>query len=248
MRLFSLHKHVVQNHSGDHGSHLQQKLVQNFGALRREIDRIVQAEHNAFLMCDNFEKPSWVELLPTEGPDSDAPHPKAVRQGTTAGALAPVLGRQPPFRDSMAQARETDAFPPSARLSSEDSSCPEQASFTGIVFFLHEWRRCVCRCTSHLSRVKKELLDRLHTTRKDQSNPTPTKKQHNKTQNVQPAAQLREPRRHEEGETGAMNSAKRSVLLVPRIGARCNRIRGMEPSEQPVACAVASTALPFITQ
>ena len=50
--------------------------------------------------------------------------------------------------------------------------------------FLHEWRRCVCRsCTSHLSRVKKELLDRLHITRKDQSNPTPTKKQHNKTQN-----------------------------------------------------------------
>ena len=37
-----------------------------------EIDRIVQAEHNAFLMCDNFEKPPWVELLPTEGPDSDA--------------------------------------------------------------------------------------------------------------------------------------------------------------------------------
>ena len=50
-------------------------------------------------------------------------------------------------------------------------------------FFLHEWRRCVCRsCTSHLSRVKKELLDRLHITRKDQSNPKPTKKQHNKTQ------------------------------------------------------------------
>ena len=37
-----------------------------------EIDRIVQAERNAFLMCDNFEKPPWVELLPTEGPDSDA--------------------------------------------------------------------------------------------------------------------------------------------------------------------------------
>ena len=37
-----------------------------------EIDRIVQAEHNAFLMCDNFEQPAWVELLPIEGPDSDA--------------------------------------------------------------------------------------------------------------------------------------------------------------------------------
>ena len=31
-----------------------------------------QAEHNAFFMCDKFEKPQWVELLPAEGPDSDA--------------------------------------------------------------------------------------------------------------------------------------------------------------------------------
>ena len=37
-----------------------------------EIDQTIQAEHNAFLMCDNFEKPLWVELLPSEGPDSDA--------------------------------------------------------------------------------------------------------------------------------------------------------------------------------
>ena len=37
-----------------------------------ETDQHVQAEHNAFLLCDNFEQPSWVELLPTEGPDSDA--------------------------------------------------------------------------------------------------------------------------------------------------------------------------------
>ena len=37
-----------------------------------ENDQHVQAEHNAFLLCDNFEQPLWVELLPTEGPDSDA--------------------------------------------------------------------------------------------------------------------------------------------------------------------------------
>ena len=37
-----------------------------------EIDNNIQAEHNAFLMCDNFERPPWVELLPPEGPDSDA--------------------------------------------------------------------------------------------------------------------------------------------------------------------------------
>ena len=37
-----------------------------------EIDKNIQAEHNAFLMCDNFERPPWVELLPSEGPDSDA--------------------------------------------------------------------------------------------------------------------------------------------------------------------------------
>ena len=38
----------------------------------REIDKTIQAEHNAFLLCDNFERASWVELLPSEGPDSDA--------------------------------------------------------------------------------------------------------------------------------------------------------------------------------
>ena len=37
-----------------------------------DIEQWVQAEHNAFFMCDKFEKPLWVELLPTEGPDSDA--------------------------------------------------------------------------------------------------------------------------------------------------------------------------------
>ena len=29
-------------------------------------------KHNAFFMCDKFEKPHWLELLPAEGPDSDA--------------------------------------------------------------------------------------------------------------------------------------------------------------------------------
>ena len=37
-----------------------------------EIDKTIQAEHNAFLMCDNFERAPWIELLPSEGPDSDA--------------------------------------------------------------------------------------------------------------------------------------------------------------------------------
>ena len=37
-----------------------------------EVDKTIQAERNAFLMCDNFERPPWVELLPSEGPDSDA--------------------------------------------------------------------------------------------------------------------------------------------------------------------------------
>ena len=68
----------------------------------------------------------------------------------------------------------------------------------------------MCRsCTSHVSRVKKELLDRLHI----QPNTHQKTTQQNPNR-VQPVAQLREPRRHEEGETGAMNSAKRSVLLV----------------------------------
>ena len=37
-----------------------------------DVEQWVQAEHNAFFMCDKFEKPLWVELLPAEGPDSDA--------------------------------------------------------------------------------------------------------------------------------------------------------------------------------
>ena len=37
-----------------------------------DIEQWVQAEHNAFFMCDKFEKSQWVELLPAEGPDSDA--------------------------------------------------------------------------------------------------------------------------------------------------------------------------------
>ena len=37
-----------------------------------DIEQWAQAEHNAFFMCDKFEKPQWVELLPAEGPDLDA--------------------------------------------------------------------------------------------------------------------------------------------------------------------------------
>ena len=37
-----------------------------------DMEQWVQAEHNAFFMCDKFEKPHWLELLPAEGPDSDA--------------------------------------------------------------------------------------------------------------------------------------------------------------------------------
>ena len=36
-----------------------------------DMEQWVQAEHNAFFMCDKFEKPHWLELLPAEGPDSD---------------------------------------------------------------------------------------------------------------------------------------------------------------------------------
>ena len=53
-------------------------LTRRFGVLQihlldwSDIEQWVQAEHNAFFMCDKFEKPQWVELLPAEGPDSDA--------------------------------------------------------------------------------------------------------------------------------------------------------------------------------
>ena len=37
-----------------------------------DSDRGVQAEDNTFLMCDNFERESWIELLPPRDTDSDA--------------------------------------------------------------------------------------------------------------------------------------------------------------------------------
>ena len=37
-----------------------------------DFERTIQTENNAFLMCDNFERASWVELLPPGDPDSDA--------------------------------------------------------------------------------------------------------------------------------------------------------------------------------
>ena len=37
-----------------------------------EVERTIQADHNAFLMCDNFERTSWVELLSPTEPNSDA--------------------------------------------------------------------------------------------------------------------------------------------------------------------------------
>ena len=37
-----------------------------------DASRLVQAEHNAFGSCDNFEKAPWIELLPSEELDSDA--------------------------------------------------------------------------------------------------------------------------------------------------------------------------------
>ena len=37
-----------------------------------DSDRGVQAENNTFLMCDNFEQESWIQLLPPRDTDSDA--------------------------------------------------------------------------------------------------------------------------------------------------------------------------------
>ena len=64
---------LPQLHSTPRGGHSDRApRNRHSGLLWVQIDRLVQAEHNAFLMCDKFEQPSWVELLPTEGPDSDA--------------------------------------------------------------------------------------------------------------------------------------------------------------------------------
>ena len=37
-----------------------------------DVERTIQAENNAFLMCDNFARASWIELLSPRDPDSDA--------------------------------------------------------------------------------------------------------------------------------------------------------------------------------
>ena len=55
-----------------------------------DVEQWVQAEHNAFFMCDKFEKPHWLELLPAEGPDSDAFDEESA---TNIANIMPVHGR-----------------------------------------------------------------------------------------------------------------------------------------------------------
>ena len=55
-----------------------------------DVEQWVQAEHNAFFMCDKFEKPQWVELLPADGPDSDAFDEELYREYSY---IAPVHNR-----------------------------------------------------------------------------------------------------------------------------------------------------------
>ena len=85
--------------------------------------------------------------------------------------------------------------------------------------FLRESRRYVCRfCTSHLDRVKKELLYRLHSNREEET-PKPqtttaqkdAQKGSNLLCNSYGLAGI-----VKRGETGATNSAMRSVYLVPQ--------------------------------
>ena len=92
-------------------------------------------------------------------------------------------------------------------------------------FFLHESRRYVCRfCTSHLIRVKKELLSRLQsireTTNNQNKNPT---NQHTTHKHQRGSNLLRNSLGHvgrvkkvRQGEPGATNSARCSVVLVPQ--------------------------------
>ena len=69
-----------------------------------DIEQWVQAEHNAFFMWDKFEKPHWLELLPAEGPDSDAfdeelttstPNIMPAHERLKVGALASVFRKHP---------------------------------------------------------------------------------------------------------------------------------------------------------
>ena len=85
-------------------------------------------------------------------------------------------------------------------------------------FVLHESRRYVCRfCTSHLDRVKKELLCRLHSNSKKEppnNKPPQPKKTPKRGNNL--LCNSRGLAGIVKRETGAMNSAMLSVNLVPQ--------------------------------
>ena len=88
----------------------------------------------------------------------------------------------------------------------------------------------MCRfCTSHLSRVKRELLSRLQSNREaKQENPHATKKTETTTPKRTPnqgnnllCNSCGHAEIVSEGETGAMNSAKHSVYLVLQQTRKC---------------------------
>ena len=91
------------------------------------------------------------------------------------------------------------------------------------LFFWHESRRYVCRfCTSHLGRVRKELLYRLHTNKERNKTPKHQTNQQKTTQKHKTPAggsnllrnSCGREDRMRKGETGATNSAQLSVPLV----------------------------------
>ena len=108
-----------------------------------------------------------------------------------------------------------------SRSSGHEAGLPAWA--LAHVFFLHESRRYVCRfCTSHLSQVKKELLHRLQTKWENRA-PTPKQPKTKNTKNNRRRERNSCGRvcRERESETGALNSAKLSVFLVPQQTAWC---------------------------
>ena len=123
--------------------------------------------------------------------------------GTCHPAVGAVIG-QYAFEECARLAQlslcQVRAMVDSVTLATPQAGVPQGCFYaSGIRLFLHESRRYVCRfCTSHLDRVKKELLYRLHSNRgtKPQKPHTTTQKE-TKTRR-QPVVQLVWPCRHSE--------------------------------------------------
>ena len=101
------------------------------------------------------------------------------------GQGGPPSGDEHPHADDPAAAQERAGGLHDPDVAVQCSSTPADVrrAAQSHPFFLHEWRRCVCRlCTSHLSRVNRELPARLRPNREKKNINQPPNNKPNKHQ------------------------------------------------------------------